>query len=67
MITGAICTCLSATPKTLEIYPALISLGDIPADSIASTDALRAISIILSLSFPYLVLPAPKIHTFSTA
>ena len=45
MITGAICTCLSATPKTFDIYPAFISRGVIPAESIASFEALRAISM----------------------
>src|SRR5689334_21231852 len=45
------------------MYPDPISFGLIPADSIASLDAFKASSIILSLSLPYLVLPAPRTQT----
>jgi len=60
IITGAIWTCLSETPKTFEMYPDSISLGVIPAEVIASFEAFSANSTILSSSLPYLVLPAPR-------
>ena len=43
-----------------------MSFGEIPALSMAATDACVVISAILSLNFPYLVLPAPRTQTFST-
>ena len=44
---------------------AWISLGSIPALSIAPTDACSVISEILSSSLPYFVLPPPKTQTLS--
>jgi hypothetical protein len=40
-----------------------MSFGVIPADSMASLAALSAISMMLSLSLPYFVLPAPRTQT----
>ena len=46
---------LVSHPKDIDVS-GLISLGVIPAESMASFDAFNAISITLSFNLPYLVL-----------